>query len=364
MLHKVIIRNFRSLKDVELDLRKVNLLIGANNSGKSNFLKALKYFSGKEKGIENDVRYKSQSQDFNIPVIFYDIEIEKEKKRYFHYIIEGNDTYWGYSDKILRSKDYLKIVPKDNMNRRISSMLSRGPEENKKYDFFNSFFKNIQIYKPDPNKLLSFQNLQVEENLYEDVSNLVSFLDNMRDSKPEIIEAIVRDLKECVSNFVDIRFRKEKNNVARKQFGLVDSQNNIFWSDELSEGVLYFLAILAIIHQPNPPKILLLEEPERNVHPRRIKEIMDFIFRLSEEKNIQVIMTTHSMLVLNEFQDIPESVFVFDMMNNETIIKNLKKDIIDVSNEKSKEKNFPFINYNESLGDKWFTGLIEGIPIP
>jgi len=41
MLQKVSIQNFKSLKDVTLELQKVNLLIGPNNSGKSNFLKAL-----------------------------------------------------------------------------------------------------------------------------------------------------------------------------------------------------------------------------------------------------------------------------------------------------------------------------------
>ena len=44
MLQKIRIQNFRSLKDVTVDLQHVNLLIGPNNSGKSNFLKALEFF--------------------------------------------------------------------------------------------------------------------------------------------------------------------------------------------------------------------------------------------------------------------------------------------------------------------------------
>ena len=45
MLKRVSIQNFKSLKDVTLDLQKVNLLIGPNNSGKTNFLKALEFFN-------------------------------------------------------------------------------------------------------------------------------------------------------------------------------------------------------------------------------------------------------------------------------------------------------------------------------
>ena len=44
MLKRVSIQNFKSLKDVTLDLQKVNLLIGPNNSGKTNFLKALELY--------------------------------------------------------------------------------------------------------------------------------------------------------------------------------------------------------------------------------------------------------------------------------------------------------------------------------
>ena len=52
MLKRVSIQNFKSLKDVTLDLQKVNLLIGPNNSGKTNFLKALEGFSIIEQTIE------------------------------------------------------------------------------------------------------------------------------------------------------------------------------------------------------------------------------------------------------------------------------------------------------------------------
>ena len=55
MLQRVRIQNFKSLKDVTLDLQKVNLFIGPNNSGKSNFLKGLELFKNIEKNfIDNE----------------------------------------------------------------------------------------------------------------------------------------------------------------------------------------------------------------------------------------------------------------------------------------------------------------------
>ncbi|GAB3798667.1 hypothetical protein GCM10028819_20280 [Spirosoma humi] len=57
MLKRVSIQNFKSLKDVTLDLQKVNLLIGPNNSGKTNFLKALEIVTD----LTNDLNYFDQS---------------------------------------------------------------------------------------------------------------------------------------------------------------------------------------------------------------------------------------------------------------------------------------------------------------
>ncbi len=133
-------------------------------------------------------------------------------------------------------------------------------------------------------------------------------------------------------------------------------------ADEVSEGTLYFMALLAIIHQPSPPKLLMIEEPEKGIHPRRLHEVMSFIFDLADKKDIQIIMTSHSPQVVNEFEDFPESVFVFDNENGETGVRNLLKDIIEPSDKKSEETNLPKINYTKTLGEHWIYGFLGGVP--
>ena len=130
---------------------------------------------------------------------------------------------------------------------------------------------------------------------------------------------------------------------------------------KLSEGTLYFLALLAIIHQPNPPKLLLLEEPEKGIHPRRIKEVMQFIFLLSNRKDIQVILTSHNLDVLNFFRDMPENVFVFDKKDGATEIKNLYTDIIEPKEKKAEERGFE-LDLTDNLGMQWKIGFFGGVP--
>ena len=101
----------------------------------------------------------------------------------------------------------------------------------------------------------------------------------MRDTNPKIIREIEKDLFRFTKEFESIRLIKvtgdSTTEATFKKLGLADKEDNTFWSDQLSEGVLYFLALLAIIHQPNPPHLLMLEEPEKGIHPRRIKEKMN-----------------------------------------------------------------------------------------
>ena len=67
------------------------------------------------------------------------------------------------------------------------------------------------------------------------------------------------------------------------------------------------LAYLTIFHLPEPPRVLLIEEPENGVHPKRLEEVLKILRRLVEEQeHTQVLMTTHSPYVVDLFK--PEEV--------------------------------------------------------
>jgi len=74
-----------------------------------------------------------------------------------------------------------------------------------------------------------------------------------------------------------------------------------------SEGLLYYLAFAALAHL-EPVSLLLVEEPENGLHPARIAEVMRLLRSIVEEKGTQVVMATHSPLVVNELK--PEEVSV------------------------------------------------------
>jgi AAA15 family ATPase/GTPase len=397
MLKRVSIQNFKSLKDVTLDLQKVNLLIGPNNSGKTNFLKALEFFS---KRLEYFVNEKNSDNSFkNSDENLIRIEIVKD-----HY--DDVFQYWDYEkfefvfnrmptkkqlslwssdsiDEPMRNDTIFAIDDKGFWNSISNEVFTNEPRKATVYTRPSRVFEEKRrdflgyiIYKPDPNKLDKAAPIGQNERLVNaDASNLVGFLDLMLSKYRKTVFSIIEnDLHTCISEFDEIKLddiaptdelKKQHGDKSFKRIGLSNSkQDNTYWANELSEGTLYFLALLCIIHQPNPPKLLLLEEPEKGIHPRRIKEVINFIFRLADDKDIQIIMTTHSPIVLDMFKDMPESVFIFDKNNDEgvTTVKNLQRDVIEPDTKRSEELGIEPPHYTDSLGDSWTVGFLGGVP--
>ncbi|HVX84922.1 MAG TPA: ATP-binding protein [Phycisphaerae bacterium] len=76
---------------------------------------------------------------------------------------------------------------------------------------------------------------------------------------------------------------------------------------QTSDGLLLVLAYLAILYLPEPPRLLLVEEPENGIHPGRLKEVMTILRELvAEQGHTQVVMTTHSPYLVDLFK--PEEV--------------------------------------------------------
>ncbi len=230
-------------------------------------------------------------------------------------------------------------------------------------EFFE--YKNTKIFRPDPTRLVQQVNFSAEQvTLLSDCSNLISFYFYVDANFKKVSQRIQKDLSECIPEIAYFTTPPVKVG-SESLLGLrfFDKEDISYWADEVSEGVLYLLAILCIINQPNPPKLLLLEEPEKGIHPRRIREVMNFIRRLVSEKGIQVIMTTHSPMLLDEFADSPESVFVFDKdYEGSTIVKNLQHDVIEPKNLANEKLGIPPVPYTEALGEYWTIGFLGGVP--
>jgi predicted ATPase len=349
MIEKFTIYNFLSIKYATVQLKRINLLIGPNNAGKSNFLKSLIHL---------------KQSLFNFSFGYFSLQVDNDNK-------DNKET--EFSIEFNNKQFVTSISAKD-------AILNDNPTdaEGELYELL----LGAKIYKPDIGKLhLPYTIFQDDATILPDASNMAAFLQTCLNKHRKQFNIITEELKKVLPIFEEIiienvatqpidypegsrKKQPDRPEIPKIKIGFRDIADRIIWAEELSEGALYFLALLCIIHQPNQPKLLLLEEPERSMHPRRIKEVIDLICNLSDEKDIQVIMTTHSPLVVDLFEEEPESIFVFEMKDGFTEIKNLESDIIEPTNKALKEKGVDITkDYETTLGEKWVYGFLGGVPI-
>ncbi|MFV0443703.1 MAG: AAA family ATPase [Planctomycetaceae bacterium] len=74
-------------------------------------------------------------------------------------------------------------------------------------------------------------------------------------------------------------------------------------ASQVSDGLLLVLAYLTILYLPEPPRVLLIEEPENGIHPARLEQVLGILRDLvREQSRTQVVLTTHSPYVVDQFR--------------------------------------------------------------
>ena len=114
----------------------------------------------------------------------------------------------------------------------------------------------------------------------------------------------------------------------------------------LSDGTLRYLCLLAILCHPNPPPLVCIEEPELGLHPDVLPTLAELLKEASER--CQLIVTTHSDILVDAMSDRPEAVLVAEKHESGTVLRRL---------EASKLK--PWLE-KYRLGALWTRGEIGG----
>src|SRR5262249_23126007 len=94
----------------------------------------------------------------------------------------------------------------------------------------------------------------------------------------------------------------------------------------LSDGTLRFLCLLVILLHPSPPPLVCLEEPELGLHPDILPGLTDLLIDASAR--MQLVITTHSDIMIDALSHTPESVLVCEKEDGQTRIERLDADAL------------------------------------
>jgi predicted ATPase len=157
------------------------------------------------------------------------------------------------------------------------------------------------------------------DRLEEDFSNLGLFLSRLRKA-PKAKKAMVEGLRDLYDGFTDFEPIVEGGSV---QVFFTEGDFSIP-ATRLSDGTLRYLCLLAILCDPDPPPLICLEEPELGLHPDILPKLADLLVAASQRT--QLIVTTHSDILVDAMTETPEVVVVCEKHNGQTVMKRLRKE--------------------------------------
>ena len=117
-------------------------------------------------------------------------------------------------------------------------------------------------------------------------------------------------------------------------------------ASRLSDGTLRYLCLLAILLHPEPPSLVAIEEPELGLHPDVVAQVAELLVNASQR--MQIVVTTHSRMLVDALSDYPSSVVVCEQENGESRFERL-----DSARLKTWLDAY-------SLGDLWSSGELGG----
>lgn len=384
MLKSLRLSNFLSFAPdaPSIELRSLNVLIGANGSGKTNFLKALRVLQAT---TYNFMSYLNQENTFDewrhrfsgdhtlpiaidahfeIPVDRLNVDLNHRielrnhgKNTAFFETTVKNDGSVGKIQKLfeestsgqqyLSQNGTLDLLETDDDDRRLS-IIERAARMNGQtsFKYLNRFLRGFRLYDSwvfGPNNIMRASQKHVSsEPLYEpDYSNFLSILHDLNEH-PQEQRSFMKFVQEILPDLENV-FPKIRSTALDPFF----VQNGVTMSmRHLSDGTLRYIFLGALLHHPTLPSIVCIEEPELGLHPDMLRSVIDLIKKASARA--QIIITTHSDLVLDMFSDTPESILVFDREEEKTTVSRLSQAELGDSLERY------------SLGDYWLRGGIGG----
>ncbi|MEP7339973.1 MAG: ATP-binding protein [Acidobacteriota bacterium] len=345
MIKSIQFKNFRALRDTRLPLNRFTLIIGPNGSGKSTALKAIEALRDSDPGIRIIV---AGDED---PLTFRKL-ITVGAKRADKVEITIN---WGEAEKGAISRAIWESRKPSGITEHVDAegtSLSR----NEGWIVYTNL-RQIRVYSLDAQSIASSFVLEPNPELYPNGSNLVGVLDHLRDNNPERFYELNETLGTWLPEFDQILFETPKEGHRSFLLRTRRGQHKIPAAD-ISQGTLLVLAMLTLAYLPNQPSMVCLEEPDRGIHPRLLRDVQDALYRLSYPENygedrepVQVIATTHSPYFLDLYRDHPEEVVIANKTDEGTKFERL-----------SDQPYLEEILLDSHLGDIWYTGILGGVP--
>ena len=385
-------QNFRSLRRVSVELQPLNVLVGPNQAGKSNFLDLIAFLGDsarydllpaleKRGGFER-VRFRGESSGSvsihvraNVTQNSSDRAPDEYRLVFWtgrsgqrRYLVREEQFTFkrtqGRGRRITVSggkAEFIRLTSGDETREQqlrlrntalALSTLRQLPksEGGDEIDRVAQLFSTFRVFNPDVN--LAKQPARVRPDpIAEDASNLAAAIMLLMEDN-EVYQDFLDDARAMVPGLEDIIVEGIDGAVPAVGVRLIERglRDGTYLADA-SYGTVRVLALLALLYDPNPPLLTCIEEIDHGLHPHLLDRLVE---RLREtSRKTQFLIATHSPALVNRLR--PEELVVCERAEDGSTVM----PAADPADIRLKEQA---VHGELGLGELWFSGALGGVP--
>ncbi|MDO9212974.1 MAG: AAA family ATPase [Methylococcales bacterium] len=363
-LSKLTIKGYKSIQNLEnFELKNLNILLGANGAGKSNFISVFKLLANM---YEQNLQLHIQKNGGADALLYYGRKKTKKISMGFYF---GKN---GYEFSLVPTKDNRIIFEKEELRylggdyapysgERMypsSTVIKNAHDEailkdysHKYASFIRPAIQSWRVYHfhdtSDTAQVKQHHSVTDNLRLKTDAANLAAFLFFLNKKHPNNYQQIIKMIRLVAPFFHDFVNRENDGYIELEWFenGNLDTP---FKAHVLSDGTLRFMCLATLLLQPFHlmSDTILIDEPELGLHPYALAVLADLIKRAAEKK--QLIISTQSVELINHFS--ANDIIVVDRVNDASTFKRLR------------ESELTDWLEDYTLGDLWKQNILGGRP--
>lgn len=299
MLRKIGFKNFKVFKNIDLSLSPFTILIGPNGVGKSTILNGIQFVLGLVRSANPEpVSFFGGQQD-------YFQKHQGPSGEYMSFSIQKDDVCVDF-DILTEKKSIssLKLSLQNGNEVKVDEMFDKSKKHSGSQIYALPTLKNFPYAVS-----LNLNSSAIASpsaaaptiiHLDPDGKNLPTVLSQFVLTRDGTIEKIEDTMKKIIPGFERIVIEPSNVGGIGYQIAILFANLGKIPAAQLSEGTLLLLAIITLLHSPACPRLLLIDDLDRALHPGAQVELVDLLRRLvSEQGDLQIIATAHSPVIVS-----------------------------------------------------------------
>ena len=314
------ILGYKSIKSAKVHFNPINILIGANGSGKSNFISFFEFLNRLYNRKLNDYIALAGGNDKILhkgkkvtSSISFKTEFDRGQNGYSAKLESGVDGFVFTNERLIYRSDPGVEISRSDSEARIK--VTDNYRAKYVIRYLNGFRK-YHFHDTSPKSPFSlFSNTENDiYYLYEDGRNIAAFLYYINRTNKIVYNLILKTIQSIAPYFSDFYFQPNAENYIRLQWR-DNYSDTIYGPNDLSDGTIRFIALTILFMQPDLPQTIIIDEPELGLHPSAIAKLAGMIKSVSL-KGCQVIVATQSTDLISHFT--PEDIITVDQIDGES----------------------------------------------